>query len=566
MKLRTSFFNGAVLRKNLIRFAPVWALCAVAEVLGLMTMNLQNAGGAADDLAQIMGPVGIAHGIYALIVAACLFGDLFDSRLCNGLHAMPMRREGWLLTNLLSGLAFALIPAVVGGTVAAIAFGEFFWMALLWQASSLLQFVFFFGLAVYSAMCAGKRIGMIAIYVLLNFLSMLIYWVADRVFAPLLPGVILSADWFELFCPMVSMAGDSYVDFYYDKILGGFFKGFVTRDWYYLYICAGIGLLFLVLAWLLYRRRHLETAGDFISFRPMRVFFLLAYTFAAGVLVYSSAELFFGTYREYGFLAVGILMGWFTGWMLLERTVRIFTKKMLLSFLVFVLLFAGSIGLTVLDPAGIAAYIPETGKIKNACIYADNDTYYYAADRGWSGWYITDPAEIRQVQQLHRQMIETGEEERIETIAVNVRYELESGIRVCRKYQIPAGSKTAEDVKWMLSDMRAVFSAEDTQAIWDTVDYVHIYRLGESHGNSDLEIKDPQQKQALLKAIQADCAAGNFAQHDYFHLECEQVSALDITWEATWDSGKAKGTRSEYLAIYADCTNVIAFLETLEEN
>ena len=113
MKLRTSFFNVAVLRKNLTRFAPVWVLYAVAEVLGLLSLNLEKAEIVAEDLTQIMGPVAIFHGIYALVVAACLFGDLFDNRMCSGLHAMPMRREGWLLTNIASGLVFALIPAVV---------------------------------------------------------------------------------------------------------------------------------------------------------------------------------------------------------------------------------------------------------------------------------------------------------------------------------------------------------------------------------------------------------------------------------------------------------------------
>ena len=267
MKSRTSFFNVTVLRKNLIRFAPVWVLYAVAEILGLMTLDLSSARIVANDLRYIMGPVAICHMIYALIVAACLFGDLFDSRLCNGLHAMPLRREGWLLTNLISGFLFALIPAVAGGLVAAIALQEYYWIALLWQATSLLQYVFFFGVAVFSAMCAGKRLSMTAIYCLIHFLSMLIFWIATLVYQPLLPGVVLSEESFSAFCPVVSMASHRYMDFYYDKILGGYFRGFMTQDLHYLYICAGLGLLFLALAWLLYRNRQLESAGDFISFR-----------------------------------------------------------------------------------------------------------------------------------------------------------------------------------------------------------------------------------------------------------------------------------------------------------
>ena len=175
MKSRISFFNIHVLKKNMTRFAPVWILYAVAEVLGVLALGGEESGWYAREIMNLMGPVAVFHFAYALIVASCLFGDLFDSRLCNGLHAMPMRREGWLITNLVSGFLFAIIPAVVAGSVTAVLMGQYAYMALIWQATSLLQFFFFFGLAVFSAMCAGKRLGMIAIYGILNFLSVLIY-------------------------------------------------------------------------------------------------------------------------------------------------------------------------------------------------------------------------------------------------------------------------------------------------------------------------------------------------------------------------------------------------------
>ena len=352
MKLRTSFFNSRVLLKNLTRFAPVWVLFTVGEVLALLSLNLFNeVHYIVDDMRYIMGPTAIFHAGYALVVAACLFGDLFDSRMCNGLHAMPMRREGWLITNLLSGLVFALIPALVGGALAAVALKHYWWIALVWQSISLLQFVFFFGVAVFSAMCAGKRLGMVAVFAIINFLSMLIYWLATTVYEPLLPGVILSDYWFTQLCPLVRIMGDTYFEMNITQNAGSF-AGFLPDAWIYLLVCAGVGVVFTVLSFLLYRKRRLETAGDFISFRPMGVFFLLTYTLAMGAFLYVFGELF-GLYKDYGFLVVGILIGFFTGWMLLERTVKIFTKKVLLSFAAFAVVFAASLGVTAWDPLGI---------------------------------------------------------------------------------------------------------------------------------------------------------------------------------------------------------------------
>ena len=179
MKLRISFFNIHVLRKNLTRFAPVWILFSIGEIMGLLSLGpgTKETFWLVDNLQRIMGPVAIFHAAYALVVAACLFGDLFNSRMCNGLHAMPMRREGWLLTNLVSGMVFALIPAVVGGVFGAVILQEYWWVAFMWQLTSLLEFTFFFGIAVFSAMCTGRRIGMIAVYAMINGFSLLTLWV-----------------------------------------------------------------------------------------------------------------------------------------------------------------------------------------------------------------------------------------------------------------------------------------------------------------------------------------------------------------------------------------------------
>ena len=569
MKLRTSFFNIHVLKKNLTRFAPLWVLYAVGEVLGLMTLDLGEAAyRIVDDLSYIMGPVSICHAGYALLVAACLFGDLFDSRLCNGLHAMPMRREGWLLTNLVSGLVFALIPALVGGGFAAVVLREYWWIALAWQLVSLLQFVFFFGVAVFSAMCAGKRIGMIAIYAMANFFSVLIFWVAYMLYEPLLPGVVFSEAWYELFSPLVTMVGSMYydIDINWSEISTKVvFNGYIPESWYYLFICAGVGVVFMVLSWLLYRKRHLETAGDFISFRPMRMVFLIVYTIAAGVTVYAFGD-FVGLYKDYGFLTVGILIGFFTGWMLLERTIKIFTKKVFAGFAVFAILFAASLGITAWDPMHMVTYVPETEKIANVCLFQLSDTFLYYSGTHSGGWYITDPAEIAKVQTLHKQMLETPADPDGEILNMELRYELENGSYVYRSYDVPAESPVAEDLRLFMSDPRAVFGVEDLQQIRDNLLQMNIYLHG---GDKMLEITDRDQMEALLDAILADCRTGAMAQNGNFHRYQEQIANVDVTWKVPNAEGvnvDPNGARGEFLQIFEGCVNTAAFLETLDEN
>ena len=558
MKSRTSFFNVHVLKKNLSRFAPVWILYTVAQVLCVLSLGTDTPGAIARELIYLMGPLAIVHCAYALIVAACLFGDLFNSRLCNGLHAMPMKREGWLFTNLASGFLFALIPAVVGGGVAAVILKEYAWIALVWQGTSLLQYFFFFGLAVFSTMCAGTRLGMVAIYGILNFLSVLIFLVVSTIYQPMLHGVIFSDDWFKLFSPVVEMVSHTYLEGSYDKILGFVFLGWLPENFLYLWICAGVGVVFYGLSWLLYRKRHLETAGDFLSFRPANVFFLVAYTFGFGTFLYYFAELF-GMDGNYLFLTVGMLTGYFTGWMLLERSVKVFTKKVLIGFAIFAAAFGGSVGLTIVDPLGVQTYIPAAEKIESVSLYPTGNSYIYTMQRDYSGWYITDPAEISQVQQLHGMMINAPHNKPGDAVGIDVTYRLKNGVEVYRSYEVLAEGALAEELSVFLSDVRAIFHTTDWEELVQNVDQIQIYLDGK---NIEYEITDPAQRQAVLEAIRLDAEAGTMAQPNNLHRNEFTIAAIHVNWWQQMNHGE--GTRWETVRVFADCENTLAFLETLK--
>lgn len=557
MKLRTSFFNIHVLKKNLLRFAPVWILFTVAEVLCVLSLGTSNAGVIARDLIYLLGPLAAVHCAYALIVGSCLFGDLFNSRLCNGLHAMPLRREAWLMTGIVSGVLFALIPAVIGGGVAAIVLKEYAYMALVWQACGLLQYFFFFGLAVFSAMCAGTRLGMAAIYGIVNFLSVLIFLVASTIYQPMLYGVLFSDDWFSLFSPVVEMVSHTYLEGTYDKIHGFVFLCWHPKEWCYLGSCAGIGAVLCGLSFLLYRKRHLETAGDFLSIRPVKIFFMIAYTFGMGTFLYYFGELF-GLDNRYLFLAVGMIVGYFTGWMLLERSVKIFTGKVLLGFAVFGILFGGSLGLTMVDPLGVQTYIPDAEKIESVSLYPTGNSYIYTMQRDYSGWYITDPAEIAQVQQLHGMMINAPQDKPGDGVGIDVTYRLKNGAEVYRSYWVLAEDMLAEELSVFLSDVRSIFHTSDWEELVQNVEQIQIYLDGK---DIEYEITDPAQQQALLEAIRLDAEAGHMAQPKNLQSNQFTIASIHVNWWQQMTGGQ--GTRWETVRVYSDCKNTLALLEKL---
>ena len=199
MRSRTSCFNQTVFRKNLLRFAPVWGVYTLCLVMGILLLYT-NGGGMKQfhfarhmtDLVEVMALVNL---IYAPIVAALLFGDLYSSRMCNMLHAFPLRRENWFVTHLVSGITFSLVPTAVMAIISFPLLANSIFegaVALSWWIflAANLQFICFFGMAVFCVMVVGNRFAMLAAYGLLNAGACIAYWLIDTVYTPMLYGVI----------------------------------------------------------------------------------------------------------------------------------------------------------------------------------------------------------------------------------------------------------------------------------------------------------------------------------------------------------------------------------------
>ena len=156
MKSRTSSFNLTVFKKDLTRFAPAWGLYTLWMVMGLLLMMSSGTDRMPGNMTYGTQSMCFITACYAFLTAQLLFGDLFNSRMCNAMHAMPIRREGWFVTNLVSGFVFHLIPTVVMAAVATALMAAFSWpmgwvTGPLWLLCINLQYICYFGIAVPSS-------------------------------------------------------------------------------------------------------------------------------------------------------------------------------------------------------------------------------------------------------------------------------------------------------------------------------------------------------------------------------------------------------------------------------
>ena len=96
MKSKTSFFNKTVFKKNLTRFAPVMAVYTLCLILGMMMLyqNNEEMGRTfwfASRMGECIQVMGLVNLFFAPLCAMLLFGDLYNSRMCNALHAIDRK-------------------------------------------------------------------------------------------------------------------------------------------------------------------------------------------------------------------------------------------------------------------------------------------------------------------------------------------------------------------------------------------------------------------------------------------------------------------------------------------
>ena len=555
------------------------------------------------DMVPIMAVVNL---FYAPIVAQLLFGDLYNSRMCNMIHAFPLRRESWFLTNVLSGLTFSLVPTLImallsfpllAGSIFEGAMSLSWWIFL----ASNLQFLCFFGMALFCVMVVGNRFTMLAAYGLLNAGAAIAYWLIDTVYTPMLYGVITPTQLMENLTPLDHMM-ESYIQMTTDlyqlrELFGEDLKGAIatytiTENWYRLWILAGVGIVFALLGLVLYKIRDLECAGSAVAFPILRpVFVVLCAIFVAGAAQFFLYNFMGISKRNFLILTVGLVTGWFIGKMLTEHTSRVFYLKNFCGLAALAAVFAVSLWLTHVDILRIETRLPDADKIKNVTFVGrefterediDNllrfqaDALEHRADN--SGTYVLVDGEWVHYIDTNSDKIDEENPNNQYTYVDNLllTYEMENGKLIQRRYNIWI------DTEHVQSEAGRI--AESYLTSWDTLNYRTVNINGVEHKrldlvmenlegvyvdymtNNDLQKVLAKDADSLIAAIQADCAEGNMAQNSRYHTGAFRVENeySETGYEYTPElgisfSGEKYGW---WISVFPDSRHTLAWLES----
>ena len=490
MKSRTLFFDKTVLRKDLTRFAPLWAL----YLIGGLLIAISIAAGArsyytAQALDNLIGPFGIISLCYGVLTAQLLFGDLFNTRLCNALHAMPLRREGWFLTHFTAGMLYSMVPNLLISLALLPFLGEFWYTALIWYLGMTLHYLFFFGLAVFCMMLTGNRFAAAAVYAIINGLSAIVMWFCNTIYIPMLYGVVTQEEPFALFCPVWALC--THNDFFslihsenctcrtyngyevlYDYRCDYDFGGF-GESWGYLTVLAVLGIGLTVAALVLYRKRHLESAGDFMAFKGVKPVFTIVYTLCVGALLQIIGNLFDDPL--YIFLVIGLVIGYFTSQMLLNRTLRVFKwKNWLCAALILVVMF-GSLGLCRIDAFGLISWTPDAQDVVSVKVADSRVTEFRPHNTDAE---FTDQENIEKLISIHQLLYAEGPTDSRDHYDglknVTICYTLKDGREVYRYYRATVNGRAATAIDtFIFSNPVYILKADSLETLLVKVDNVH---------------------------------------------------------------------------------------------
>ncbi|MDY3984228.1 hypothetical protein, partial [Dysosmobacter sp.] len=327
-------------------------------------------------------------------------------------------------------------------------------------------------------------------------------------------------------------------------------------------VYALVGIALLALAWLLYRRRRSECAGDVVAvgwMKPVFRFGLAALaTLLGGQALYA---LFWSSFQNgsyYDTLPMTVCMlvagtiGYYAASMLLAKSLRVFRG----SWKGLVLVAVGCVALCCVlrfDLLGISRRVPEVSQVEKVTFYAaDNNYTLYAGE---------DDALLERLRTVHKAVVEDQdyvrdyEENWMDTVYsddtgtmtstyIRLTYYLTNGLKVERRYTLPLTKYRMAQGGTYDNLLNELVNGEAMKA-----KRLHAgdSRYGVVSGNLWLDYRgknfdlNSREAAAVLEAISRDAAAGAWGDYDWFDQNGSSAYAMNLelrfVCEDEWGTG-----------------------------
>ena len=565
MRSGISFFDPTVFRKTLTRFWPVWAVNLVFWVLylpvnALARLREDAVRGTTNRLVHFAkhlgdnaGELGIVLAVgLGLLAAMAVFSHLCFSRSANFMAALPVRRETQFASIYLAGLAMLLVPNVIVFllTLLVEAAGGAVWLVPLsyWLGAVCSAEFFFYSFAVFLAQFAGHILALPVYYGVFNCIVVAVYFLLELIMDNFYYGFAYFAGiWEEIaaFCtpvvPFAQMDCDILTE-----------NGVLVQrvdGWEAMVVSSALAVVLTAGALLLYRRRHMETAGDIVAVAALRPLFKYGVAVCAGLSLGLLTTALLGL-EEVGMM-IGIILwgvaGYFVAQMLLDKSVRVLKKWKGAAAVAagFLALFA----VIAFDLTGFETRIPAADQVEWVDIQGLSGGVYDSGN--WLNERVSDPTVIQKVIDLHTAAVEQREEGPYRGEAkqwnFEVVYRLKNGGTFAREYYVSdlPESEGVPGTVWyaveqIISDRDFMYTAygfaeaEALERQGARLDEVS-FGIYEEYKEVQSATYTGESAQRLLAAVKADFAAGNIGRRTAWREGEDTVGILCFQWETPVD-------------------------------
>jgi len=284
MKSKISFFNKTIFKKNVTLYWPIWGIYSLIVVImqpGLVWLfnNMSYFSNRYTDEMQfrdLMDTLRFENYVVLIAFAAlfagmALYSYMYNNKSANMIHSLPVDRTQLYGTTIISGLAFLIVPlfgAAVLSTLLCLIYTipgiGYVW---LWFFVMSALAIIAFSIVSICALFTGHIVVLPMYVVAVNLLSWLVYYLISVVITTFGFGVITlgskAEDLAGVFCPIQCFSEN--LSWTYNYSDAGELIDISLTGVEFLLLYLVLAVVFYVSAYVIYRKRKIEQAGDFLT-------------------------------------------------------------------------------------------------------------------------------------------------------------------------------------------------------------------------------------------------------------------------------------------------------------
>ena len=453
--------DAALRRADWRRFWPLLFLYAAVWLMALpmsiwnRRWSVYNAESLQDALRRVESTIYdcvtasvVVSAIFAVLLAMTLYGYLMNSRSVGLMHSLPVNRTKQFFNHFLVGVEIFTIvhifTALVSVLVMSGSHGVIAWEGILtWFAVAEMTSLFFFSLATLCAMVTGWVIAIPVIYVGVNAMFVAFYGLLQMMFDMFYWGysstdfpVLIS--WLTPFERLIDLVSDTYV---YREGMEYAEHHLSSEGWTALIVYTLVAVVFTVVAWLFYKARRSESAGDAIVFDWLRPIVLYVMSVVGGLGFGFLLYYLIGLDGSESLLAllvcqiIGGVVVYFAVQMLLNKSFKVFNRRGWLGAALLAVMLIVISAVVKFDLLGYERFVPEEDKVVSVDFSGSMMAEYI---------YTEDAERIEKITAIHRAILAQGETEVWEWEEIpnavschfSIDYDLTNGTRVRRNYNL----------------------------------------------------------------------------------------------------------------------------------